>query len=178
MNSQEFVSTRYNLGKTQKEMAELLGISLRSVHAYEQGWRNVPATVERQILLLVFLKASSTVLRPCWELEKCPSEKRERCPAWEFKAGTLCWFINGTICQGKADQYWDEKLRTCRKCQVFEPVNKVMERIILNNEAKPNSASCNENDQTRSLPDHGGASLFLKSKNRIKKEFGKVFGKS
>ena len=27
-------------------------------------------------------------------------EKKEMCPAWEFEAGDLCWFISGTICDG------------------------------------------------------------------------------
>jgi DNA-binding XRE family transcriptional regulator len=49
MNSQEFKSYRSKLSKTQKQMAQLLGTSLKAVHSYEQGWRSVPPAVERQI---------------------------------------------------------------------------------------------------------------------------------
>lgn len=177
MDNNEFIATRHNLGKTQKEMAELLGVSLRSIHAYEQGWRKVPATVERQILLLVFLKANSRDLRPCWELEECPDEKREKCTAWEFQAGTLCWFINGTICQGKVDQYWDEKLQRCRECQVFRPVNEILENVIVDNKVAQNSVSRDENNQARSAAEQPSLSVFDKSKDTLRKGLEKVFSK-
>lgn len=130
MNNKQFVSIRHYLGKTQKQIAELLGISLRAIHGYEQGWRKIPANIERQILFLIFLQRGSKDLKPCWEWEECPVEKREKCAAWEFKAGNLCWFITGTICQGKADQYWDEKMEGCRKCLVFEPINELINSLI------------------------------------------------
>jgi len=177
MNSQEFIATRCNLGKTQKEMAELLGVSLRSIHAYEQGWRKIPATVERQIFLLVFLKANDNASKPCWELERCPDEKRERCTAWEFQAGTLCWFINGTICQGKVDQYWDDKLKSCRKCQVFKPVSEILENVILNDQVGPSFAGHSENNGTRSASESASLSVFDKSKDTIRKGLKRVFFK-
>ncbi len=37
--------------------------------------------------------------------------KKERFPAWEFNTGNLCWFINGTIYQGKAPSDWYEKIK-------------------------------------------------------------------
>ena len=39
--------------------------------------------------------------RPYWVIRKCSPEIKQNCPAWEFRAGHLCRFINGTICQGK-----------------------------------------------------------------------------
>jgi len=47
MDSQEFKKWRKKLNKTQKEIAELLGISVKSAQGYEQGWRNIPTHVER-----------------------------------------------------------------------------------------------------------------------------------
>jgi DNA-binding XRE family transcriptional regulator len=121
--SKEFISIRFSFEKTQKEMAELLGISLRSVQSFEQGWRKIPTNVERQVLYLVFMKETKgKKLKPCWEIENCPDMKREKCPAWEFNSGHLCWFINGTICQGEPHRNWDEKMEFCRKCPVFLPV--------------------------------------------------------
>ena len=39
MDRETFVSLRAKLGKTQKSLAELLGVSLKAVQSYEQGWR-------------------------------------------------------------------------------------------------------------------------------------------
>ena len=52
MESTEFKELRAKLGKTQAQMAQLLGVSLKAVHSYEQGWRSVPAAVERQMYFL------------------------------------------------------------------------------------------------------------------------------
>jgi len=41
------------------------------------------------------------------------------CPAWEFQLGNLCWFVNGTICHGEAQEDWQKKMTLCRKCDVF-----------------------------------------------------------
>lgn len=37
MDRETFVSLRAKLGKTQKSLAELLGVSLKAVQSYEQG---------------------------------------------------------------------------------------------------------------------------------------------
>lgn len=120
MNSQNFKIMRSRLSKTQKELAQLLGISIKAIHSYEQGWRKIPHHVERQLLFLL----SRTIDRDsngkqCWELMQCPESKMENCPAWEFKSGDLCWFINGTKCSGKAHNSWEDKMEECRTCDVF-----------------------------------------------------------
>jgi len=120
MTSKEFLSFRKKLNKTQKQMAELLGTSIKAVHSYEQGWRSVPAHAERQILFLYSRKRENVgKVNTCWKIKKCPPEIKGRCPAWEFRAGKLCWFINGTICEGTAQKDWQEKMKTCRRCEVF-----------------------------------------------------------
>mgnify|MGYP001822735688 FL=1 len=50
MEKNEFTTIRKKLAKTQKELSELLGTSLKAVSSYEQGWRNIPVHVERQLL--------------------------------------------------------------------------------------------------------------------------------
>ena len=121
MDSQEFHSSRQQLKKTQKQIAELLGISLKAVQSFEQGWRKVPVYIERQLLFLLTLKGRRAKdARPCWEIRKCSLETRQACPAWEFDAGDLCWFINGTICQGKPQNNWGNKMKVCRRCEVFK----------------------------------------------------------
>lgn len=121
MNHQVFQAFRQQLGKTQKQLSELLGTSLKAIQSFEQGWRKVPVHIERQILFLLALqnhKAKES--RPCWEIQSCPPETRSLCPAWEFKAGDLCWFINGTVCQGIPRASWSGKMKVCRKCEVFK----------------------------------------------------------
>ena len=56
MDQKEFHSLRKKLQKTQKQMAQLLGTSLKAVQSLEQGWRKVPVHVDRQSLFLQALK--------------------------------------------------------------------------------------------------------------------------
>ncbi len=122
MDQKEFSFMRKRLGKTQKELSHLLGVSLRAIHAYEQGWRSVPVGVERQLLFLLSRTLDGHKTRPCWVVKKCPAERREKCPAWEYQAGDLCWFINGTVCEGSLRKDWASKMKICRKCIVFRPL--------------------------------------------------------
>jgi predicted transcriptional regulator len=120
LNKKEFTYVRKKLNKTQKEIAELLGTSIKAVHSYEQGWRKVPGYVERQVFFLVSSRMRWTnKSRECWIIKKCPPERKKRCPAWEFRAGKLCWFISGTICGGAVQKDWDEKMKICRSCKVL-----------------------------------------------------------
>jgi len=121
MEKQELANSRKHLGKTQKQLAQLVGISLKAIKSFEQGWRNIPPYIERQVLfLLATNEAINKKSKPCWVIKKCPTAIRQNCPAWQLQAGQLCWFINGTICQGKVQKDWCEKMKICRKCRVFK----------------------------------------------------------
>jgi DNA-binding XRE family transcriptional regulator len=111
MNKKEFSKIRERLGKSQKEMAQLLAVSLKAIQSFEQGWRNIPTHAQRQSLFLLAMKESKY---------GSPSETREKCPAWEYHSGHLCWFISGTICQGEVQGNWESKMKICRKCKVFK----------------------------------------------------------
>ncbi len=120
MKKSEFIFFRKKLNKTQIQMAKLLGVSLKAIHSYEQGWRAIPAHVERQSLFLV----SRKLMKPgkknqCWSIKQCSKEIRKQCPAWEFQTGELCWFINGTTCEGYAHKKWKDKIIVCRSCDFF-----------------------------------------------------------
>ncbi len=120
MDTKEFLQSRKNLGKTQKQLSELLGVSIKAVHSYEQGWRKIPAHVERHIFFLLSrLRAASLNPKPCWTIKKCPPHRKKKCPAWEFQAGKLCWFINGTICECQTQKSWKDKMKICRQCVVL-----------------------------------------------------------
>ncbi|MGD8701050.1 MAG: helix-turn-helix transcriptional regulator [Desulfosarcina sp.] len=121
MRAKTFSKYRKKLKKTQKEMSQLLGTSIKAIHSYEQGWRSIPVHVERQLYFLLTRKMlGSDGVQPCWKLRSCPEEQRERCPAWEFSSGDLCWFISGTICDGTVHGSWKEKMELCRSCHVFK----------------------------------------------------------
>ena len=120
LESTEFSQIRGHLGKTQNQLAQLLSISPKAIQSFEQGWRHIPAYVERQMVFLLSLKRATTKSdKPCWEICGCPNEWRENCSAWELKAGQFCWFINGTYCQGKTQKSWERKMELCRQCEVF-----------------------------------------------------------
>ncbi|HSO18573.1 MAG TPA: helix-turn-helix transcriptional regulator [Desulfosarcina sp.] len=123
MKATEFSRYRRKLNKTQKQMAQLLGTSIKAIHSYEQGWRTIPVHVERQLYFLLTRKlCAGNSAGPCWKARACPPEQREQCPAWEFSTGDLCWFINGTICDGNVHGSWKEKMALCRRCTIFTSI--------------------------------------------------------
>ncbi len=123
MDKKEFSQIRNHIGKTQSQMAQLLGISLKAIQSFEQGWRNIPVHVERQVLFLLVMKRRPNKRNtPCWVVRKCSMGTRRNCPAWEFQSGHLCWFINGTICHGEVQESWHEKMNMCRECKVLRPM--------------------------------------------------------
>jgi hypothetical protein len=120
VEKEEFVAARTRLDKTQKEMSQLLGVSVKAIYSYEQGWRSIPTHVERQMFFLLSRKRGNRDLaKPCWTIKKCPPKRRKGCPAYEYNAGRFCWLVNGTICECKAQKNWKEKIKICRECIVM-----------------------------------------------------------
>lgn len=122
MKAKEFARCRKVLGKTQKQISHLLGTSIKAIHSYEQGWRTVPGHAERQMLFLLAKKMG--LRQKCWKVKSCPPDRRKLCPAFEFNAGELCWFINGTICDCREQNNWQDKITICRQCAVFKQLLK------------------------------------------------------
>jgi DNA-binding transcriptional regulator YiaG len=100
MSGDEFAHLRASLGKSQRELAELLGLSQKAVESYEQGWRRVPAHVERVLYFLLFKLNEDEIEAedPCWQSQACPDEQRSKCIAYVAKAGSYCWFFTGKLC--------------------------------------------------------------------------------
>lgn len=120
MDSKEFSQIRRTLGKTQKQLAQLLCVSTKAIQSFEQGWRKIPAHIGREMLLLMMLKTyKNRSIKPCWDTLNCPDEWRNKCIVWEVKAGHFCWFFNGTYCQGKISKSWEDKMKLCSKCEVY-----------------------------------------------------------
>ena len=113
---------RKALGKSQSELAALLGISTRAVQSYEQGWRRLPPYVQRLTGLLLFLKRrkDGPNLSPCWEILECDGDVRSRCLAYEYRAGDFCWLVTGNCVAGREQDSWEAKLARCRECPVMK----------------------------------------------------------
>lgn len=123
MTGKELSEIRRHMGKTQSAMADLLGVSHKAIQSFEQGWRRIPAHVERQALwLLAHQRMENTKAKTCWTVRKCSLLTRRHCPAWEFQTGRFCWFVNGTVCHGKRQGSWEEKMAMCRRCDAFRAV--------------------------------------------------------
>ena len=56
MNKYRFAEIRAYLGKTQKQMAQLMGTSAKAIESFEQGWRNITPHIERQVYFLLSQK--------------------------------------------------------------------------------------------------------------------------
>ncbi|MEK6195023.1 MAG: transcriptional regulator, partial [Deltaproteobacteria bacterium] len=92
-------------------------------HSYEQGWRRIPPSVERQMFYLVANRRGGyKPTKPCWSIKNCSPQQKEKCPAWEFQSGKLCWFVSGTICDGEVQDSWEEKMKKCRSCDILKAV--------------------------------------------------------
>jgi DNA-binding transcriptional regulator YiaG len=118
LTKEEFSLARKKLEKTQKQLSALLGMSLKTIHSYEQGWRTIPTHIERQIyFLLINQRGRKDSLQPCWEQKLCTV--KEQCPSWEFQSGHLCWFLCGTLCDCTQDSSQQDKLEICKKCDIF-----------------------------------------------------------
>ncbi|WP_136810236.1 helix-turn-helix domain-containing protein [Desulfosediminicola flagellatus] len=119
MESENFVKYRNRLGKTQKEIAELLGVSIKTIHSYEQGWRKIPNYIERQVFFLLSNRRKHVESAPpCWEVKQCGL--KEQCPAWEYNCGHLCWFISGTKCCCTKGCSLEEKTAKCLSCDILK----------------------------------------------------------
>ena len=120
MDNGELTKIRHYLGKTQNQLARLLCVSPKAIQSFEQGWRKIPANAERQSLFLVSCKRSTDKkTSPCWKTRDCPVECRDKCTAWEVRAGYYCRFITGTFCEGNVYESWEEKIKLCSRCEVY-----------------------------------------------------------
>jgi len=58
-------------------------------------------------------------LMNCWEFKKCGREVTGDCPAVTKKQGTMCWMVAGTMCGGKPQGTFVEKVGNCKKCDYY-----------------------------------------------------------
>ncbi len=138
MTGEEFSRLRKLLGKSQKELADILGISRKAVESYGQGWRKVPANTERMLYFLLFKLRGSLLVGTgaCWEIRSCPDAARQSCMTWLAQEGHFCWFFTGRLCAARRTGLPEnlsarsrdhqqtgtasgDELSPCRDCSVF-----------------------------------------------------------
>jgi len=127
MDKAGFARARALLGKSQRELARLLGISPKAVESYEQGWRKVPSNVERMLYFLLFKlnEKSFAHENPCWSTKSCSDASRKECLAYVTGEGHFCWFFTGGLCASAKASGIGE--RHCYTCEVFSRINELAE---------------------------------------------------
>ncbi len=121
LDPSDLQEVRKALGKSQAELAELLGVSTRAVQSYEQGWRPVPAHVQRVASLLLFLdwRERGGRVKPCWDIRRCSDDVRSKCTVGQLAAGDLCWLLMGYRCRGRTQRSAEVQMARCRSCEVM-----------------------------------------------------------
>ncbi|MBM4032042.1 MAG: helix-turn-helix transcriptional regulator [Planctomycetes bacterium] len=111
-------AVRRHLGKSQSELAAMLGVSVRAVQSYEQGWRHPPATVQKLAALMCHLawRKDHGPVKPCWEVRGCEPAVRDGCTVYQLSAGDLCWMFERRHLKGGQGAACAD--RDCAKCPV------------------------------------------------------------
>ncbi|MDP2279047.1 MAG: hypothetical protein Q8K51_12565 [Nitrospirota bacterium] len=54
----------------------------------------------------------------CWEFKKCGRDKTNDCLAYP-KGGRICYLVAGTMCGGKVQGTYAQKIGNCRECDFY-----------------------------------------------------------
>ena len=110
---------REELGLSQQGLADLIGVSLRTVQSCEQGWRRPTAALERSLLLLLLASRNGPDLgkRACWDSSGSPPDACEQCLVRRSRQGHLCWLLTGNVCKGRRLRSWSSKKAVCGECR-------------------------------------------------------------
>ncbi|MFG1691448.1 helix-turn-helix domain-containing protein, partial [Gemmatimonadota bacterium] len=90
-------AVRTELGLSQAELADLIGVSQRTVQSCEQSWRKPGPAVEKAVLLLLLASrhGADFGINVCWETLDCSDDERGGCLVYQSRQGHLCWLLSG-----------------------------------------------------------------------------------
>ncbi len=80
----------------------------------------------RVSLYLIYQAPEDIDTEPCWEFMKCGRNinSEQRCPAYPY-FGRACWAVAGTLCEGKVQGTFAQKLNDCHKCDFYKEATTV-----------------------------------------------------
>lgn len=110
---------RDELSLSQAQLADLVGVSIRTVQSCEQGWRRPGVALEKSLLLLLMAFRNGTEFgaHVCWQTAEREPGVCERCIVRWCSQAHLCWLFSGNMCQGKRLRSWAEKKAVCGECR-------------------------------------------------------------
>ena len=116
-----FKAVRSELGLSQVELADLIGVSQRTVQSCEQGWRKPGPAVEKAVILLLMAsrQGADFGIKACWNSINCSRRERDDCLVYQSRQGHLCWLLSGNTCQGRSCRTWEDKKAMCGECSFF-----------------------------------------------------------
>jgi DNA-binding XRE family transcriptional regulator len=109
---------RGELGVSQSQLADLVGVSVRTVQSCEQRWRGPSVALEKSLLLLLlaFRNGEEFGQQVCYEAVHPKPGACDQCLARRSGQTHLCWLFSGNTCQGKRLHSWAEKKAACGEC--------------------------------------------------------------
>lgn len=110
---------RRKVGMTQAAIAQALGVSIRAIQSYEQGWREVPTHIMVQLLVLAAAYHPKGIRKTCWEIRGCSPDSMEKCPCCKTD-GMLCWLVSGRKCAPGGEG--GNNLEACMDCSVVQQI--------------------------------------------------------
>jgi hypothetical protein len=83
------------------EVASFLGVSRKAVESYEQGWREIPERVWKQLITTAAAQLQYPLPhhRRCWEIVGCQPERRDACFSFRQLRGRFCWLTAPNHCR-------------------------------------------------------------------------------
>jgi len=118
--SQVVKRLRLLLAVTQAELASALGISAKAIQSYEQGWRETPLRIIKQMLTLVAMNRNGEVRsKLCWIVRSCEADMVSTCPANKITHGRYCWSVASKAC-AKVHGDEDTTVLGCLDCDVVK----------------------------------------------------------
>ena len=70
--------------------------------------------IEQSVFTDRFVNPSLT---PCWEAKNCDNAA---CPSYRNYGNLRCWEVAGTLCDGKVQEKFAQKLGDCSLCEVYQ----------------------------------------------------------
>ncbi len=60
----------------------------------------------------------------CWEYMQCGRDKTRDCPVVTKNMGYMCWLVAGTMCNGKPQGTFVQKMGDCKRCEFYKYMKK------------------------------------------------------